>query len=148
MDRRTDGQKDRRTDTSSRDRVGSENMLTPVLRWTRDAKAGSLWTRIGKKHRINSHLINHCPASKGESKRAREQESELVSRVSEWTSEWSSTVLTSGFLVDLAQSGKVASRAWTRKTPRKRKTAKRRKSRFLDKIGHEKEMVSMSKRGI
>ena len=33
--------------------------------YVRDFVAHALWARIGKKHRMNSHLINHCPTNEG-----------------------------------------------------------------------------------
>ena len=50
----------------------------------------ALWSKMEKKHRINSHLIIHCPMS------------ERCERTSEQTSEWPSTQ--SVFLVILDHS--------------------------------------------
>ena len=79
----------------------------------------ALWARIEKKHRINSYLVIHCPASEGVSK-VSEQTSECsrVRERSEWcgASKWvsgaserangraSGPALQSGYLVSLTHS--------------------------------------------
>ena len=74
-----------------------------------------------EKHRINSHLINHCPTSLGvsevkerASKRAQQSarakrvvQSKRMSERCERTSEVSGPVLQSGFLIILDHSGAV-----------------------------------------